>query len=83
MSIHYPREHVHQNMSSRPVTFAHIAVDLLFEFQRPAGLLEFVDARECPERLPGYRVDLATPDSVGSALRERVLEKARDVSPEC
>ena len=39
-------------------------VDLLVEFQRPAGLFEFVDVKQYLEDVLGCRVDLETPDSL-------------------
>jgi predicted nucleotidyltransferase len=51
-------------------------VDLLVEFDRPVGLLEFIDLKDFLEKLLGRKVDLGTPQSLKPRLRERVLREA-------
>lgn len=49
-------------------------VDLLVEFERPAGLFNFVALHQYLEDLLGRRVDLGTPDSLREALRPNVMK---------
>ena len=51
-------------------------VDVLVEFARPVGLLQFVRVRRFLEGLLGRRVDLATVASLKERIRERVLAEA-------
>jgi uncharacterized protein len=51
-------------------------VDLLVEFEQPVGLLTFVRLQRYLETILGCKVDLGTPDSLKSHLREAVLEQA-------
>lgn len=55
-------------------------VDILVEFSRPVGLLEFVHLKILLEEWLGCRVDLVTPDALHPALRERILDEAIYVS---
>jgi uncharacterized protein len=48
-------------------------VDILVEFARPVGLLEFVRLQRYLETLLGNKVDLVTADALKPALRERIL----------
>ena len=47
-------------------------VDLLVEFNRPAGLLTFVGLQHYLEKLLGRRVDLGVADSLRDELRDNV-----------
>lgn len=51
-------------------------VDILVEFNRPVGLFEFVRLKLSLEEWIGCQVDLATPDALHPALRERILKEA-------
>ncbi len=51
-------------------------VDLLVEFSRPPGLLQFVALKRALEEVLGHRVDLATGRSLKPQLRERILKEA-------
>lgn len=48
-------------------------VDLLVEFNRPAGYFGLFALQDYLEELLGCRVDLGTPDSLNPNIRERVL----------
>lgn len=51
-------------------------VDLLVEFSRPVGILEFVRLKRALESVLGRSVDLATPSSLKPQLRDRILKEA-------
>lgn len=51
-------------------------VDLLVEFDRPVGLFAFVRLKRYLEEILGSSVDLGTPDSLKSDLREPVFQEA-------
>lgn len=51
-------------------------VDLLVEFEKPVGLFTFVRLQRYLETLLGCSVDLGTPDSLKSNLRETVMGEA-------
>ena len=51
-------------------------VDLLVEFDRPAGLFTLFSLQDELEALLGCPVDLGTPDSLKPRLRSRVLAEA-------
>jgi uncharacterized protein len=51
-------------------------VDLLVEFARPVGLLTFVRLKRYLEEILERSVDLGTPNSLKSYLREPVLREA-------
>jgi uncharacterized protein len=51
-------------------------VDLLVEFSKPTGLLQFVALKRALEEVLGRRVDLATRSSLKPQLRERILKEA-------
>jgi predicted nucleotidyltransferase len=54
-------------------------LDLIAEFDRPLGLIEFVGIeQEFAERL-GVPVDLLTEDALSPYLRDRILREARGV----
>lgn len=54
-------------------------VDLLVEFSRPVGLLEFVHLKLSLEKWLGCKVDLVTPDALHPAMRTRILGEAVNV----
>ena len=51
-------------------------VDLLVEFDRPVGLFTFVGLKRYLEEILESSVDLGTPDSLKSYLREPVFREA-------
>jgi uncharacterized protein len=51
-------------------------VDLLVEFDRPVGLFTFVRVKRYLEEILESSVDLGTPDSLKSDLREPVFREA-------
>ncbi|MDR7898032.1 nucleotidyltransferase family protein [Thermosynechococcus sp. JY1334] len=51
-------------------------VDLLVEFERPVGLFTFIELKEYLEEILSCSVDLGTPQSLRSTLREEVLKEA-------
>ena len=51
-------------------------VDILVEFERPIGLLRFVELRLRLEALLGRPVDLVEPDALHPQLRDRILAEA-------
>ena len=51
-------------------------VDLLAEFNRPFGFFKFVEVKDYLESILGCAVDLATPDGLHPALRDRILGEA-------
>ena len=51
-------------------------VDLLIEIVRPMGFFRFFAIQERIEQILGRSVDLVTPESLKSRLRERVLREA-------
>lgn len=51
-------------------------VDLLVEFEKPVGLFTFAGLQRYLETLLGCSVDLGTPDSLKSYLRETVMRDA-------
>ncbi|NJK28682.1 MAG: nucleotidyltransferase family protein [Acaryochloris sp. SU_5_25] len=51
-------------------------VDLLVEFEKPIGLLAFVRLQRYLEALLGCAVDLGTPNSLRSEVRDVVLKEA-------
>jgi uncharacterized protein len=51
-------------------------VDLLVEFDRPVGLFTFVQLKRYLEEILESSVDLGTPDSLKSYLREPVSREA-------
>jgi uncharacterized protein len=55
-------------------------VDLLVEFGRPVGLFQFIGLQQYLEALLGCPVDLGTPNSIKSYLKEHVLKEAILVS---
>jgi len=57
-------------------------IDILVEFEPDAriGLFEFVRLQRRLSEVLGRPVDLATPDSLHKALRERILSEAIDAA---
>jgi predicted nucleotidyltransferase len=55
-------------------------VDILVEFDRPAGFDEFMDLRFYLEDLLGARVDLVTSKAVRSRMRDAIDHEAVDVA---
>jgi uncharacterized protein len=51
-------------------------VDLLVEFSQPVGLFLFIELQQRLESLLGCKVDLGTPRSLKSRLKEQVLQEA-------
>lgn len=51
-------------------------VDLLVEFDRPVGLLTFVRLKRYLEEILERSVDLGTPDSLKTYLREPIFREA-------
>jgi uncharacterized protein len=51
-------------------------VDLLVEFNRPAGLFALLALQQHLESLLGCTVDLGTPRSLRTGLKERILQEA-------
>lgn len=56
-------------------------VDLLVEFSRPVGLLEFIRLKQFLERILECEVDLVTPDALRESMKAGILEEAIDVTP--
>src|SRR5271157_92040 len=55
-------------------------VDLLVEFDRPVGLFAFIGLQQFLEELLRCKVDLGTPRSLKTYLREAVLREAIHVA---
>jgi predicted nucleotidyltransferase len=55
-------------------------VDLLVEFDRPVGLFGLIALQQRLEELLGCPVDLGTPDSLKSHIRQHVMEDCVYVS---
>ena len=51
-------------------------IDLLVEFSRPIGLLQFVELKRILEEVFGRSVDLVTPKALKPQLRDRILKEA-------
>ena len=51
-------------------------IDLLVEFSRPVGLLQFIDLKQYLEGLLGCPVDLGTPNSLKPRLKDHVIQEA-------
>jgi hypothetical protein len=51
-------------------------VDLLVEFTQPVGLFQFIALKQDLEALLGRKVDLGTPRSLKTRLKEQVLQEA-------
>jgi len=55
-------------------------VDLLVDFDRPIGLLDFIGLQQHLERVLGCRVDLVPRDGIKPLLRQSILEGAIPVA---
>ncbi len=55
-------------------------VDLLVEFDRPVGLLHFVEVKQRIQDLLGTEVDLVTRAALKRQLKDQVLAEAVDVA---
>lgn len=51
-------------------------IDLLVEFSRPIGLLQFVELKQLLEEVFGRPVDLVTPRALKPQLRDQILKEA-------
>ncbi len=51
-------------------------VDLLVEFFHPVGLFHFIGFQQYLEELLGSHVDLGTPNSLKSMLKNQILQEA-------
>lgn len=51
-------------------------VDLLVEFNQPVGLFQFIELQQWLEILLGCKVDLGTPRSLKTAIKEQVMREA-------
>jgi len=51
-------------------------IDLLVEFSRPIGLLQFVELKRTLEEVLGRTVDLATPGALKPRYCDRILKDA-------
>ncbi len=54
-------------------------VDVLVEFEKPVGLIDFVRLREYLESLLGVKVDLVTKRALKKRIKERVLQEVKYV----
>lgn len=55
-------------------------VDILVEFSQPVGLFLFIELQQELEKLLGCKVDLGTPRSLKSRIKEQVLREAIHVA---
>ncbi len=51
-------------------------IDLLVDFSEPVGLFQFIELQQWLESLLGRKVDLGTPRSLKTSLRDTVLHEA-------
>ena len=51
-------------------------VDLLVEFNQPVGLFQFIELQQWLESLLGCKVDLGTPRSLKTSIKDQVLREA-------
>ncbi len=54
-------------------------VDVLVEFEKPVGLIDFVRLQEYLESLLGIKVDLVTKRALKKRIKERVLQEVKYV----
>ncbi|ASJ09747.1 nucleotidyltransferase [Thermococcus siculi] len=54
-------------------------VDILVEFERPIGMIDFIRLQEYLESILGVRVDLVTPQALKKRIKERVLREVKYV----
>ncbi len=55
-------------------------IDVLVEFDHPAGLFEFIRLKLYLEELTGRRVDLVTSDALRPSMRAEILSEAVHVA---
>jgi hypothetical protein len=55
-------------------------VDILVEFSEPVGLFLFIELKQYLEEILGCEVDLGTPRSLKSYLKDRIMEDAIHVT---
>ena len=51
-------------------------VDLLVEFSQPVGLFQFIELQQWLDFLLGCKVDLGTPRSLRTSIKDQVLREA-------
>lgn len=51
-------------------------IDILVEISKPISLFKFVNLKEYFENILGKKVDLGTPDSLKSIVKEKILSEA-------
>lgn len=56
-------------------------VDILVEFDRPAGAFQLLDVEERLEFILGRPVDLVTPGAIKPRMRERILVEVIEAVP--
>lgn len=54
-------------------------IDLLIETTKPISLFKFVNLKEYFESVLGKKIDLGTPDSLKSVVKDRILKEAIQV----
>lgn len=54
-------------------------IDLLVETTKPISLFKFVNLKEYFENILGKKIDLGTPDSLKSVVKDRILKEAVQV----
>ena len=54
-------------------------VDVLVEFKKPVGLIDFVRLQEYLESLLGVKVDLVTKGALKKKIKERILQEVKYV----
>ena len=54
-------------------------VDILVEFEKPIGLIDFIRLQEYLESLLGVKVDLVTKGALKKRIRERILQEVKYV----
>ncbi|WP_456366922.1 nucleotidyltransferase family protein [Thermococcus sp.] len=54
-------------------------VDVLVEFERPVGFIEFIRLQEYLENLLGIKVDLVTKGALKKRIKERILREVKYV----
>jgi len=51
-------------------------IDVLAEFDKPAGFFQLLELKEYLENLLGYSIDLTTPDALRPEMKDQVLREA-------
>ncbi len=54
-------------------------VDILVEFEKPIGLIDFIRLQEYLESLLGVKVDLVTKGALKKRIKERILQEVKYV----